>query len=68
MKILLLTTLLLVSCQSKKIDATLYQPNQLFLKAGQEISTKEGKYLPQTDEIWFSAKTVESLERIISRL
>lgn len=68
MKTLVLTTILLVGCQSKKADLTLYQPNQLFLEAGKEISTKEGKYSPQTDEIWHSAKTVENLERIISRL
>ena len=66
MKYLLLTTLLLVSCQSKKADLRIYQPNQLFLEAGKEISTKEGKYSPQTDEIWFSAQTVENLERKLS--
>ena len=67
MKYLILTTLLLTSCQSKKIDTKIYQPNQLFLEAGKEISTKEGKYSPQTDEIWFSAKKVEDLERRLSQ-
>lgn len=68
MKRLLLTTLLLTSCQSQKIDKQIYQPEQLFLEAGKEIHTKEGRYSPQTDEIWFSARKVEELEKIISNL
>lgn len=67
MKILLLTTLLFVSCKSKMIDATLYQPNQLFLEAGKEIHTRYGNYSPQFDEIWFSARKVEEMEKKLSQ-
>lgn len=66
MKNLLLTTLLLTSCQSKT-DLTLYQPDQLFLQAGAKIPTKNGTHVPQFDEIWFSAKKVEDLEAKLSQ-
>jgi hypothetical protein len=49
------------------IDATLYQPNQLFLEAGKEIHTRYGNYSPQFDEIWFSARKVEEMEKKLSQ-
>lgn len=68
MKKLILISLFLTACKSTDKEAfNIYQPNQLFLEAGKEISTKEGKYSPQTDEIWHSAKTVENLERKLSQ-
>lgn len=66
MKTLLLTTLLLTSCQSKKIDATLYQPKTLILEANVEIPTAEGKYRPQFKEVWHSQQRVDDLERKLS--
>lgn len=69
MKYLILTTLLLVGCQSKKIDTRIYQPETLILNPNTKIETAEGIYIsgPQK-EVWYSGKTIENLERIISRL
>jgi len=65
---ILLPLIFLVSCQSKQVDKTIYQPDQIILEAGVIIPTKDGKYTPQFDETFFSKKTVERLETIISNL
>lgn len=66
MKTLLLTTILLTSCQSKKIDQRIYQPSVLIVPAGVPIKTTEGVFIPEETQIWHSAKTVENLERKLS--
>jgi hypothetical protein len=68
--ILLLTSLVLTSCQSKKIDRQIYQPRVLIIPPNSRIETTEGWYLsdPNVVERWFSAQKVEELEKIISNL
>lgn len=68
MKHLILTSLLLVSCQTKQVDKTIYQPETLVVPAGVPIKTVNGVYVPSQTETWFSKKTVERLETIISNL
>jgi len=69
MKKALILILLLSSCVNKpKPDLRLYQPDTLILEANVEIITAEGKYRPPFQETWFSKKTVERLETIISNL
>lgn len=69
MKYLILTTLLLVGCQSKKIDRQIYQPAVLILPPNSKVITVEGVYISGPEkEAWYSGKTIENLERIISRL
>lgn len=66
MKYLILTTLLLTNCQSKKIDTRIYQPSVLIIPAGVPIQTTEGVFVPNEMQIWHSAKRVEELERKLS--
>ena len=68
MKTLLLTALLLVGCQSKKIDTRIYQPTLLLLPPLTQVKTTEGVYISNKDEIerWYPAKKVEDLERKLS--
>lgn len=40
----------------------IYQPRVLLLKAGQPVATPTGIYVPQTDELWHSARAFEQLE------
>lgn len=65
----LLLALFLTSC-AQKFDILpqnrIYQPSYLFLEAGKPIQTKEGTYVPQTDETWFSAEKIEKLEKQLS--
>lgn len=69
MRTILLTTLLFVGCQSKKIDQRLYQPETLILNPNTRIETAEGVYISGPEKtVWYSGKTIENLERIISRL
>lgn len=41
----------------------IYQPRVLRLTAGQIVSTRDGQYRPQTDEVWHSARAFEQLEQ-----
>jgi hypothetical protein len=68
MKYLILTTLMLTNCQSKKIDERIYQPALLLLPPLTEVQTTEGVYLSNKNEIerWYPAKKVEDLERELS--
>lgn len=68
MKYLLLTTLLLTSCQSKKIDQRIFQPALLLLPPLTEVQTTEGIYVSNKNEIerWYPAKKIEDLERKLS--
>lgn len=54
----LLIVLALTGCASRKPTAEssmrLYSPSSLHLKAGQQIETIHGIYVPQVDEIWHS--------------
>lgn len=63
---LLLTTLLLTACASvssaPRVSPQLYQPRVLRLEARQLISTRDGVYVPQTDETWHSAAAYTALE------
>lgn len=68
--ILLLCSLLLVGCAIKPAPVeppsstlNIYQPSVLALKAGVPVTTTEGIYTPQTDEIWHSDKRYRDLER-----
>jgi hypothetical protein len=65
---ILLASLLLVSCQTKQADKAIYQPEVLVVPAGVPIKTLDGIYTPAYNETFFSKKTVERLETIISNL
>lgn len=69
MRTTLLLTLLLVGCQSKKIDTRIYQPTLLLLPPLTQVKTTEGVYISNKDEIerWYPAKTIEDLERKLSQ-
>lgn len=68
MKYLLLTTLLLTSCQSKKIDQRIFQPALLLLPPLTEVQTTEGVYTSSDSiERWYPAKKVEELEAKLSQ-
>lgn len=41
----------------------IYQPPVLRIYAGQEISTRDGLYRPQVDEVWHSDARYRSLEQ-----
>lgn len=72
MKILLATTLLLISCAAKKEQMTavqrIYQPKVLILAPSTTVKTIDGDYIsnPIQREIWHSAQTVEDLEQTLS--
>lgn len=51
-----------VSSRGKE-SLQLYQPPVLNLKAGEPIQTKEGRYVPQVDEVWHSDARFRQLER-----
>lgn len=40
-----------------------YQPRVLRLAAGQEVTTRDGRYRPQVDEVWHSAAAYQQLEQ-----
>lgn len=68
MKYLLLTTVLLTSCQSKKIDQRIYQPALLLLPPLTEVQTTEGVYTSSDSiERWYPSKKVEDLEAKLSQ-
>jgi len=65
-KYVLLTTLLLTSCQSK-VDQRIYQPALLLLPPLTEVQTTEGVYTSSDSiERWYPAKKVEDLEAKLS--
>lgn len=41
----------------------IYQPRVLRLPAGQPLKTTDGVYVPQTDEVWHSARAFQQLEQ-----
>ncbi len=43
-------------------SSQIYQPRVLRLSAGQPVETRDGKYVPQTDEVWHSAAAFEAVE------
>lgn len=63
----LTTTALLTSCASAPSAAPassrIYQPRVLELPAGQPVQTREGIYVPQTNETWHSAAAYEQAGR-----
>ena len=68
---ILLLSFLLTSCASdsaepKESPATsmqLYQPPVLRLYQGEVIRTRDGRYIPQVDEVWHSDARYRALER-----
>jgi hypothetical protein len=67
---MLALALILASCSETASsvsmkDLNIYQPTLLKLQQGVTIQTEEGKYTPQTDEIWYSEKEFRELERTI---
>ncbi len=63
---ILLLSSLLTGCVSDssapKVSLQIYQPPVLRLAAGQEVATKDGRYLPQVDEVWHSDARYQQLE------
>lgn len=63
----LLLSTLLTSCASvssvPKASPQIYQPPVLRIYAGQEIHTRDGRYLPQQDEVWHSDARFRQLEQ-----
>lgn len=65
----LLIALFLTSCANKESKITavqrIYQPKTLILSPSTTIKTIDGDYIsnPIQREIWFSAQTVEDLEK-----
>lgn len=57
----------LISCCAQKptttITTRLYQADQIFLEAGKPINTRDGVYIPQNLEIFYSADKLERLEK-----
>ena len=57
----------LISCASEssapRVSLQIYQPPVLLLRAGQEIQTVEGRYIPQRDEVWHSDARFRQLEQ-----
>lgn len=68
-KYLVVFSLFLSSCVSKPYPTeilgklNIYQPSILVLEEGKKIETKEGFYIPQTEEVWHSDKRFRELER-----
>lgn len=66
---ILLIALLLASCANKESQTTavqrIYQPKVLILAPSTTVKTVDGDYIsnPIQREIWFSAQTVEDLEK-----
>lgn len=61
----LISTWPLTSCArsgSPKQPPTLYQPGMLILPAGQPVQTKDGIYVPEREEQWFSPEVIRLLE------
>lgn len=52
-----------VPAQSSVASSMLYQPPVLRLPANQMVQTKDGKYVPQRDEIWHSDARFRQLEQ-----
>jgi len=65
---ILLASLLLVSCQTKQVDRQIYQPEVLIIDKGTIVHTIDGIFISPEKQVWFSKKTVERLETIISNL
>lgn len=67
----LLLTIFLVSCATKPeitVRSRLYQPPVLILAPNTTVQTIDGEYLSgPTKELWFPARKVEELEKIISQ-
>lgn len=67
----LLPIIFLVSCAQKpdvNVQTRLYQPPVLILAPNTAIQTIDGEYLSgPTKELWFPARKVEELEKIISQ-
>ena len=57
----------LMSCTSvssaDRASLQIYQPRVLRLAAGQETPTRDGRYLPQVDEVWHSDAAYRALEQ-----
>lgn len=67
---LVVTTLAIValtSCASvssaPRASPQIFQPRVLRLQAEQPVTTRDGIYRPQTDEVWHSARAYEQLEK-----
>lgn len=45
------------------VASTLYQPPVLRLAKGRPVQTRDGLYLPQTDEVWHSDARYRALEQ-----
>ena len=67
----LLSIIFLVSCTTKPeitVRSRLYQPPVLILAPNTTVQTIDGEYLSgPTKELWFPARKVEELEKIISQ-
>ena len=48
---------------SKMSNLNIYQPSTLRLKKNNSVSTKDGIYTPQKDEVWHSDARYRELER-----
>lgn len=68
-KYLAVFSFFLCSCASKPSPTqiigklNIYQPSIIVLEEGKQVETKEGFYIPQTEEVWHSDKRFRELER-----
>ena len=64
---LMIATTALISCgpssSTNVKPLNIYQPSILSLEKGKSITTKDGIYTPQTDEVWHSDARYRKLER-----
>lgn len=64
--LMLIMPFMLMSCalrfSQKKESLRIYSPPILNLKAGSTITTKDGEYTPQKDEVWHSDARFKDLE------
>lgn len=67
------TASLLTGCCGRQkpetVSPTIFAPSSLVFPSGKPLVSKEGTYVPATDEIWYSQKTHEELQdRLMSAL
>ena len=70
--VILLASSLLTGCvtgsSAARESLQIYQPRVLRLQAGTPVTTQDGSYRPQTDEVWHSAAAYSELEHQVINL
>jgi hypothetical protein len=67
MKYLILTSLLLTSCETRRVNKTIYQPEVLIIDKGTIVHTIDGIFISPEKQVWFSKKRVMELEEKLSQ-